>query len=113
MTTTPVSPKVTAGANWAAYATLALTLLSTLTPGSLDFLGKFAPLAYGVVVGSTYALGAFLKADPLRQAPADQAAATSPAEAPSAPPSVYPAAAVAAAEVTAPEVIAPEVTPAA
>jgi len=94
MATTPVSPKVKAGANWAAYATLALTLLSTLTPGSLDFLGKFAPLAYGVVVGATYALGAFLKADPLREAGA--VAVSVPAPAP---------------EVTAPEVIAPEVAP--
>jgi hypothetical protein len=113
MANTPVSPKVTAGANWAAYATLALTLLSTLTPGSLDFLGKFAPLAYGVVVGATYALGAFLKADPLRQAPADPATVASPVDALTAPPSVYPSDAVAAAEVTAPEVVAPEVTPAA
>jgi len=111
MANTPVSPKVKAGANWAAYATLALTLLSTLTPGSLDFLGKFAPLAYGVVVGATYALGAFLKADPLRVAPVD---------APMASPSVYPATAVAAAESDATaevtpilpgEVIAPEVAP--
>jgi len=94
MTNTPVSPKVKAGANWAAYATLALTLLSTLTPGSLDFLGKFAPLAYGVVVGATYALGAYLKADPLRAAPAD----TATVDAPAAPPSVYPATAVAEAE---------------
>jgi len=92
--TTPVSPKVKAGANWAAYATLALTLLSTLTPGSLDFLGKFAPLAYGVVVGATYALGAFLKADPLRDAAAVVVTAPTPAP-----------------EVTAPEVIAPEVAP--
>jgi len=92
--TTPVSPKVKAGANWAAYATLALTLLSTLTPGSLDFLGKFAPLAYGVVVGATYALGAFLKADPLRDAGAVVVTAPTPAP-----------------DVTAPEVIAPEVAP--
>ena len=94
MANTPVSPKVKAGANWAAYATLALTLLSTLTPGSLDFLGKFAPLAYGVVVGATYALGAFLKADPLRDAGAVVVTAPTPAP-----------------EVTAPEVIAPEVAP--
>lgn len=64
--TTPVSPKVKAGANWAGYATLLLTLLSTLTPDSLSFLGHLAPAAYGVVVGGTYALGAYLKADPLR-----------------------------------------------
>lgn len=94
MANTPVSPKVKAGANWAAYATLALTLLSTLTPGSLDFLGKFAPLAYGIVVGATYAIGAYLKSDPLRAEPADPAAT----ETPAAPPSVYPGAAVAEAE---------------
>jgi len=99
--TTPVSPKVKAGANWAAYATLALTLLSTLTPGSLDFLGKFAPLAYGVVVGATYALGAFLKADPLRDA---GSVATAPEPWQGDGHGV-------AHEVTAPEVIAPEVAP--
>jgi hypothetical protein len=66
---TPVSPKVKAGANCAGYATLILTLLSTLTPDSLSFLGHLAPAAYGVVVGGTYAIGAYLKADPLRAAP--------------------------------------------
>jgi hypothetical protein len=107
MTNTPVSPKVKAGANWAAYATLALTLLSTLTPGSLDFLGKFSPLAYGVVVGATYALGAYLKSDPLRDAGAakDQSPAVNVVNTPSAAEPVP--------EVTAPEVVAPEVAPAA
>lgn len=85
MATTPVSPKVKAGANWAAYATLALTLLSTITPDSLSFLGAYSPLAYGVVIGGTYALGAYLKADPLRQAPADPAPDGKPAETPTAP----------------------------
>jgi hypothetical protein len=93
MATTPVSPKVKAGANWAAYATLALTLLSTVTPDNLAFLGAYAPLAYGVVIAGTYAIGAYLKADPLRE--------PAPASAPE----------VTAPEVTAPEVIAPEVAP--
>jgi hypothetical protein len=95
MATTPVSPKVKAGANWAAYATLALTLLSTVTPDNLAFLGAYAPLAYGVVIAGTYAIGAYLKADPLRE----------PAPAPA------PAPEVTAPEVTAPVVIAPEVAP--
>ena len=106
MASTPVSPKVTAGANWAAYATLALTLLSTITPDSLSFLGVYSPLAYGLIVGGTYALGAYLKADPLRQAPADPAPAASPAAEPVAAPSTYPAEAVAAAE-AAPVVVSP------
>ena len=75
---TPVSPKVTAGANWAGYATMALTLLSSITPDSLAFLGKWAPAAYGLVVGGSYALGAYLKEDPLRTA-APAPAASDPA----------------------------------
>ena len=66
MAATPVSPKVTAGANWATYATLGLTILDGLTPDTFAFLGRYAPLAYGAVVGASYALGAYLKADPLR-----------------------------------------------
>ena len=100
---TPVSPKVTAGANWAAYATLLLTLLSTVTPDSLDFLGKYSPIAYGLVVGASYALGAYLKADPLRDAGQASAGAAPdisslpPAPVAEAPASVYPAAKVDAA----------------
>jgi hypothetical protein len=30
------------------------------------FLGKWAPAAYGVIVGASYAVGAYLKEDPLR-----------------------------------------------
>jgi len=65
---TPVSPKVVAGANWSGYATLILTLLNTITPDSLAFLGHLAPLAYGVVIGGAYAIGAYLKTDPAREA---------------------------------------------
>jgi hypothetical protein len=65
---TPVSPKVTSGATWATLATLALTVLTVITPDMLAFLGPYAPLAYGLVVGATYALGAYLKRDPLREA---------------------------------------------
>ncbi|USL85093.1 portal protein [Arthrobacter phage SWEP2] len=63
---TPVSPKVKSGANWAAIATLVLTVLTTITPEMLDFLGKWAPLAYGAVVGGSYAIAAYLKSDDLR-----------------------------------------------
>lgn len=72
---TPVSPKVYAGARWAAYATLALTLLTAVTPDMLAFLGPYAPLVYGGVVGLTYALRAYLKPDPLRDYGAAVAAA--------------------------------------
>lgn len=87
---TPVSPKVTAGANWAAYATLALTLLSTVTPDMLAFLGPYAPLAYGLIVGITYALGAYLKPDPLRDAGAEALPAAEPAPLPAAEPAPLP-----------------------
>ena len=63
---TPISPKLTHGANFAGYATLGLTILDTLTPDSFSFLGKYAPLAYGAVIGASYALGVYLKEDPLR-----------------------------------------------
>lgn len=111
MANTPVSPKVKAGANWAAYATLALTLLSTLTPDSLGFLGHLAPLAYGVVVGATYALGAYLKADPLRasDAPADTAPTVSAPATVDVTPAVV---TVDAPVVSVPEVTAPAATPA-
>lgn len=65
---TPVSPKVISGANWSGYATLILTLLGYITPDMLGFLGHFAPLAYGLVVGASYAIGAYRKADPARDA---------------------------------------------
>ena len=72
---TPISPKLTHGANFAGYATLGLTILSGITPDSLTFLGKYAPLAYGAVIGASYALGAYLKEDPLRTAGAQAEAA--------------------------------------
>ena len=68
MSTTPVSPKLTHGANFAGYATLGLTILDSFTPDSFAFLGKYAPLAYGAVIGAAYALGVYLKEDPLRTA---------------------------------------------
>lgn len=108
MANTPISPKVTAGANAAAYATLLLTLLDSLAPDSLAFLGKLQPIAYGVVIGGSYALRAFLKADPLRDAgAAAQAAAPAPGGvevpdvAPIAPAATFPAAKVEAAQASA------------
>jgi hypothetical protein len=68
VSSTPISPKVTSGGVWAGYATLILALLNTVTPDSLTFLGHLAPLGYGVVIGGSYALGAWLKTDPLRAA---------------------------------------------
>jgi glycerol uptake facilitator-like aquaporin len=64
----PVSPKVVSGANWSTYATLILTLLGFVTPDMLSGLGHFAPLVYGLVVAASYTLGAYLKADPARDA---------------------------------------------
>lgn len=111
MANTPVSPKVKAGANWAGYATLALTLLSTITPDSLSFLGHLAPLAYGVVIGGTYALGAYLKADPLRKAdPAQPVADATPTVTATAPAVSFAPTQAAIDAITAPEVTAPEVT---
>ncbi|WGH20354.1 membrane protein [Arthrobacter phage MaGuCo] len=65
-TNNPVSPKVTAGASWAAVASLVLTVLTAITPEMLAFLGPWAALAYGVVVGASAALGGYLKSDPVR-----------------------------------------------
>jgi hypothetical protein len=75
MANTPISPKVIAGANAAGYATLVLTLLDSLAPDSFAFLGKLQPLAYGIVIAGSFALRAFLKADPLREAGAAALAA--------------------------------------
>ena len=67
-TNAPISPKIWAGANAAAMITLFITLLGALGPGSLDFLGHWAPLAYGVVAILVFAGAAYLKTDSLREA---------------------------------------------
>lgn len=64
----PISPKILAGANAAAFVGLLLTLLDALGPGSLDFLGKWAPLAYAAVAIITFAGAAYLKTDSIREA---------------------------------------------
>lgn len=86
--TNPVSPKIWAGANAAVIAGLVITLLGTLQPGSLDFLGKWAPLVYALVTVAVYSARAYLKQDSLRdagvaalQSAADQAAAAAAAAA--------------------------------
>jgi hypothetical protein len=63
---TPASPKVLSGGTWAAFATMALALANSITQDSLSFLGPWAPLVYGLIIGLSYALGAYLKEDPLR-----------------------------------------------
>lgn len=63
---TPVSPKVKAGAAWAVLASLLLSILSAITPDMLAVLGPWEPLAFGAVTVATYFLGAYQKADPLR-----------------------------------------------
>lgn len=65
---TPISPKIWAGANAATLITLFITLLGSLGPGSLDFLGHWAPLAYGVMAILVYSGAAFLKSDSIRDA---------------------------------------------
>jgi hypothetical protein len=65
---TPVSPKVASGAKWAVLATLALTVLTAITPDMLAFLGPYAQLAYGLVVALASGLAAYMKRDPLRDA---------------------------------------------
>lgn len=61
---TPISPKVTSGATWALVASLA----SMVTPDMLAPLGRYQPLAYMIISAVAYALGAYLKEDPLRTA---------------------------------------------
>jgi hypothetical protein len=92
MATTPVSPKVSAGINWGIIATLAIGVLTSVTPDMLAGLGPYQSMVYVLVGSGVTALRAYLKADPLRE------------PAPLAPE-------VTAPEVTAPEVIAPEVAP--
>lgn len=65
---TPISPKVLSGANWSGYATLIMTVLGFITPDMLTQLGNFAPLVYGLITAATYAIGAYLKTDPARDA---------------------------------------------
>lgn len=72
---TPISPKVKAGINWGVIATLAVTILSTITPDMLEGLGVYAPLVYGAIGTGTAALAGFLKSDPLRDAGAAAATA--------------------------------------
>jgi hypothetical protein len=64
--TTPISPKVTAGANWSFIAALVVSFLNSITPDMLAPLGKWTPLVYMLVSGAAFALGAYLKTDPLR-----------------------------------------------
>jgi hypothetical protein len=91
MPNTPISPKVSAGINWGIIATLAIGVLTSVTPDMLAGLGPYQPMVFVLIGSGVTALRAYLKADPLRE-PAP--------EIPAAP------------EVVAPEVIAPEVAPA-
>jgi hypothetical protein len=96
MTNTPVSPKVTAGINWGIIATLAIGVLTSVTPDMLSGLGAYQSMVFVLIGSGVTALRAYLKADPLRDA---GAAAVNVVNIPETP------------EVTAPEVIAPEVAP--
>jgi hypothetical protein len=65
---TTISPKVWAGANVATILALVVTLCGALTPDSLDFLGKWAPLVYSLITIAAFAITAYLKTDSLRDA---------------------------------------------
>lgn len=71
----PISPKVTNGATWATIATLVVALLNAITPDMLAGLGKWEPVAAGVIAILAFGLGAWLKEDPLRTAGAKSAPA--------------------------------------
>lgn len=75
MAATPLSPKVTSGATWALVASLA----SMVTPDMLAPLGRYQPLVYMLISGLAYGIGAYLKEDPLRSAPAPSPAPEAPA----------------------------------
>lgn len=75
---TPVSPKVASGATWAVLATLAMTVLTAITPDMLAFMGPYAPLAYGLVVALASGLAAYMKRDPLREVGATVQETTTP-----------------------------------
>lgn len=79
---TPVSPKVTSGANWAAYSGFILTILNMITPDMLAPLGHWAPLVYCGISGLAFAAGAWRKEDPLRTAGAKALAQEVPAVVP-------------------------------
>lgn len=96
MANTPVSPKVSAGINWGIIATLAVGVLTSITPDMLAGLGPYQSMVFVLVGAGITALRAYLKPDPLRDVGAS--VVVSPAEE-----------APASAEVVAPEVIAPEV----
>jgi hypothetical protein len=101
MTNTPVSPKVTAGINWGIIATLAIGVLTSITPDMLAGLGAYQSMVFVLIGSGVTALRAYLKSDPLRDAGASAVNVVNVAPAAETP------------EVVAPEVIAPEVTPAA
>jgi len=112
MPTTPVSPKVTAGINWGIIATLAVGVLTSVTPDMLSGLGAYQSMVFVLVGSAITALRAYLTADPLRDAGLEALATAkdAPADAPAAPASVFPAAAVASAEAE-PAEVTPVFTP--
>lgn len=66
MSTTPISPKVAAGAFVAAVVGLLLQYLTTLTPDAFAFLGQYQGLAFLFVTLAGGSLAAWWKTDPLR-----------------------------------------------
>jgi len=71
MASTPVSPKVTAGAAVAAIVGLLLQYGATITPATFAWLGAGQSLAFTVVTLGVGALAAWWKTDPLRVVPPD------------------------------------------
>jgi hypothetical protein len=111
MPTTPVSPKVTAGINWGIIATLAVGVLTSVTPDMLSGLGPYQSMVFVLIGSAITALRAYLTADPLRDAGLEAlTVAKDQPETPAAPASVFPAAAVASAEAE-PAEVTPVFTP--
>jgi hypothetical protein len=113
MPTTPISPKVSAGINWGIIATLAVGVLTSITPDMLAGLGPYQSMVFVLIGAGITALRAYLKPDPLRDIGAVVAGTKAPA--PVAPVSFAPTQAridaLPALEATAPEVTAPAFTP--
>jgi hypothetical protein len=84
MASTPVSPKVTAGASTGAIVGLLLSYASSVQPDMFAFLGKWQGFAFLLFTLAVSAGTAWVKSDPLRAAAAPVAVPDVP-EAPATP----------------------------
>ena len=65
--TTPISPKVIAGATTSIILTVIVAVAASVTPDMLSSLGGWGVLIYAGIVSLGGALAGYLKGDPLRQ----------------------------------------------